>query len=368
MAIVSIMVKLKKPTSKKHKQWLKDQTEYSRCLNWCVAELFNGRKLSSKDVSHKLKSCIKNEAIRVARKAVGDFKSGNAETLPSFKRIQPVGINNQNWDMKKKKGKWYIGFCSGLGKKYLPVVECEHNDKYFEWLIKKDKKDSHRHMRGTIKLLRKGSNWYVSIPVEYSCELKKTEGQTEDTPVGIDLGLRHIAVVSEIESGKRQLFSGKRVGYIRRHFRSLRKSLGKKKALRAIKCAGKKERRRIADCNRKLAKAIIEFALGFKNPVIKMEKLERIRESCKSMKHADKTIHSWSFYQLQKYVEQKALKHGIPVVYVDPEYTSQRCFKCGHTEKANRNRDRFLCKRCGHRAHADLNASRNIAADTVPAV
>lgn len=62
------------------------------------------------------------------------------------------------------------------------------------------------------------------------------------------------------------------------------------------------------------------------------------------------------------------MKHGIPVVYVEPEYTSQRCFKCGHTEKANRDWDRFLCKMCGYRAHADLNASRNIAAYTVPAV
>jgi len=124
----------------------------------------------------------------------------------------------------------------------------------------------------------------------------------------------------------------------------------------------------MADCNRKLAKEIVEFALGFENPVIKMEKLERIRETCRSMKRADRTIHSWSFYQLQKYIEQKALKHGIPVVYVNPEYTSQKCFKCGYTDRANRNGDRFVCKRCGYSAHADLNASRNIAVDTHPAV
>jgi putative transposase len=362
---VSLMVKLKNPTRKKHGQWLKDQEEYTRCLNWSVAEIYKGRKLSSKNVPHKLKSCIKNEAIRAAGKAVRDFKSGKIGRLPVFKRIQPVGINNQNWDMKKKDGKWYIGFSSGLGKKYLPVVECEHNDKYYEWFVKKDKKDSLRYMRGTAKLLRKGSGWYLSIPFKYSVELKKSKA--EETPVGVDLGLRHIAVVSELKSGKRKFFSGKRMGYIRRHHRSLRRSLGRKKALRAIKSAGKKEGRRMADCNRKLAKEIVEFALGFENPVIKMEKLERIRETCRSMKRADRTIHSWSFYQLQKHIEQKALKHGIPVVYVNPEYTSQKCFKCGYTDRANRNGDRFVCKRCGYSAHADLNASRNIAADTLPA-
>jgi putative transposase len=144
LAIVSILVKLKKPTRKKHKQWVEDQKEYTRCLKWRVAELYKGRKLSSKNVPHKLKSCIKNEAIRQARKAVKDFKRNGSEKLPVFKGMQPVSINNQNWDMEKEYGKWYIGFCSGLGKRYLPVVECEHNDKYFEWFVKKDKNDSLR--------------------------------------------------------------------------------------------------------------------------------------------------------------------------------------------------------------------------------
>jgi len=205
LAIVSLMVKLKNPTRKKHGQWLKDQEEYTRCLNWSVAEIYKGRKLSSKNVPHKLKSCIKNEAIRAAGKAVRDFKSGKTDRLPVFKRIQPVGINNQNWDMKKKDGKWYIGFSSGLGKKYLPVVKCEHNDKYYEWFVKKDKKDSLRYMRGTAKLLRKGRGWYLSIPFKYSVELKKSKA--EETPVGVDLGLRHIAVVSAFpaqESGKEE--------------------------------------------------------------------------------------------------------------------------------------------------------------------
>ncbi|MFC5198356.1 zinc ribbon domain-containing protein [Streptomyces kaempferi] len=33
---------------------------------------------------------------------------------------------------------------------------------------------------------------------------------------------------------------------------------------------------------------------------------------------------------------------------MDPAYTSQRCPRCGHTERANRpTRDRFCCRRCG---------------------
>lgn len=184
----------------------------------------------------------------------------------------------------------------------------------------------------------------------------------------MDLGLRHIAVVSEPVSGRRKFFSGKLVGYIRRHFRSQRKALGKSKALRAIKSAGKKERRCIRDFNRKLAKEIVEFAYKFQCPVIKMEKLNDIRKECKTVKHADRTIHSWAFYQLQEYIKEKAQKYGIPVVMVEAKYTSQRCFICGHTDKGNRNGTKFICKSCGHKSHADLNASRNIALSTTLAV
>ena len=99
-----------------------------------------------------------------------------------------------------------------------------------------------------------------------------------------------------------------------------------------------------------------------------MEMLSNIRNECKSTKRADRTIHSWSFYQLQEYIKQKAEKYGVPVVMIDARYTSQTCFKCGHKEKANRNGAKFKCKKCGHMSHADLNASRNIAVSTALAV
>lgn len=235
---------------------------------------------------------------------------------------------------------------------------------YFPFFEKKNsKKDLNRSFRGTIQLLRKGSDWYLAIPVEISCELKNAS-HLPQTVVGVDLGLRHIAVVSEPHSGKRQLFSGKQVGYVRRHFRSLRQSSGQKKAPRAVKRIGQKEKRWITDYNRKLAKDIVAFALQFDRPVIKLERLENIRKNCRSLKRADRTIHSWAFYQLQQFILHKAPRMGIMVLFINPKYTSQRCYECGYIKKANRSKDRFCCKKCGHTAHADINASRNIAVST----
>lgn len=45
--------------------------------------------------------------------------------------------------------------------------------------------------------------------------------------------------------------------------------------------------------------------------------------------------------QLGQHLRYKARRAGVPFLEVDPAYTSQRCPRCGHTERANRpTRDR----------------------------
>ncbi|WP_338900559.1 transposase [Streptomyces sp. TG1A-60] len=59
----------------------------------------------------------------------------------------------------------------------------------------------------------------------------------------------------------------------------------------------------------------------------------------------------------------KAKRSGVPVVYINPAYTSQECSRCHHTERRNRPSQAVsTCRACGFVEHADLNPSHNIAA------
>ncbi len=60
-------------------------------------------------------------------------------------------------------------------------------------------------------------------------------------------------------------------------------------------------------------------------------------------------------------IEYKAKKYGVPVAYVEPQYTSQRCSHCGHIDSDNRKAKIFCCKNCAAVENADANAGFNIA-------
>jgi len=50
-----------------------------------------------------------------------------------------------------------------------------------------------------------------------------------------------------------------------------------------------------------------------------------------------------------RFVEENARKAGVPVIYVNPAYTSRTCPDCGNRDKANRpcGSATFTCVACG---------------------
>jgi transposase len=124
-----------------------------------------------------------------------------------------------------------------------------------------------------LQLYRRGDDWYCTFNIEYDAD---TSGET---PIGVDIGERHILAATAYEEDEPMLVSGDEAKYVRRTYRSLRDSLSGAGALRARNRVGDREQRRITDLNHKLSRRLITFAEQFENPVIRMEDLEGIREN-----------------------------------------------------------------------------------------
>ncbi|MCP4355741.1 MAG: transposase, partial [Proteobacteria bacterium] len=75
-----------------------------------------------------------------------------------------------------------------------------------------------------------------------------------------------------------------------------------------------------------------------------------------------RVLRDWTYFELQRYVKEKAKGEGIKVLLTPPHYTSQTCSNCSHTSKENRiTQAEFLCEKCGMEMNADRNAAINIS-------
>ena len=120
--------------------------------------------------------------------------------------------------------------------------------------------------------------------------------------------------------------------------------------------------RRFRDtANHKYSRYIVQKALEYGCGIIQMEDLQGFHSMT-----SNKFLRDWTYYDLRQKVEYKAKELEIEVRFVNSQYTSQRCSKCGHIDSANRPKEEkgqayFKCTQCGFEANADYNASLNLA-------
>ena len=99
---------------------------------------------------------------------------------------------------------------------------------------------------------------------------------------------------------------------------------------------------------------------------VKQVNLEDIKDLRRSKKSSGKLNH-WTYRDIFGKLLSICEQFGVQVVHKSPTYTSQRCSRCGWTQKANRHGKLFCCKHCGYTCDADLNASINISLN-LPAI
>ena len=214
---------------------------------------------------------------------------------------------------------------------------------------------------GTAKLVTKHGKWFLHIPM--SKDIPQLDNFKVRHVVGVDLGVNFVATTYD-SKGQVEFFHGRHIKHRRAKLKEVRRQLqhrGTPSARRRLKKIGSRENRWMSDINHQVSKALVE-----KHPsgtLFALEDLTGIRGATEKVRRKDRyVLVSWSFFDLRKKLEYKAWLNGSKVVAFNPAYTSQTCPKCGHTEKANRDKKnhRFVCKNCGYQSNDDRIGAMNL--------
>ncbi len=221
---------------------------------------------------------------------------------------------------------------------------------------------------GSATISEKAGRWYVSICVH--------EEQTEPTqatgePLGIDLGIKKLATVSDgrtfdnPKAFRKKLTALKRVS--RRHSRKQKGSQNRQKAkLRLTRMHARIANIR-KDALHKATSAIIARTKpdAERPAVIVLEDLN-ISGMLKNRK-LSRAIADVGMYEFRRQIEYKACEASVQVKIISRwEPTSKTCSCCGWVKEDLTLADRmFICEDCGSIQDRDYNAARNIAALSV---
>ena len=237
------------------------------------------------------------------------------------------------------------------------------------------------YKQGNVKIqynVKKGK-WFASMSYTFdSC----IPGSSDRINImGVDLGITRIAtmaVYNPIEKEHRfisynhDVLNGEELIHFRQTVEARRRSLGRaskisntvghgyKRRMQKFLELGDKVARYRDTKNHSISRYIVNQAIKYNCAIIQFENLSGYTDAAKSS-----FLQSWSYFDLQSKVEYKAKEAGIEVVFIAPEYTSQRCNKCGCIDSANRDcknaQEKFECVNCGHKDNADNNAAKNIS-------
>jgi putative transposase len=205
-----------------------------------------------------------------------------------------------------------------------------------------------------VRIIHRADGYYVQFGV-------KSERVIVHAPtgkqVGIDVGLKAFYTDSEgntVENPRHARKAEKRLKRLHRQLsRKQKKSASRKKARKQLAKAYLKVQRQREEFARKTANALVSS-----HDLIAYEDLQ-IRNMVKNHKLA-KSIHDAAWGQFLGWMRSYAVMHGIEVVAVPPQYTSQDCSGCGERVQKTLSTRTHKCPHCGLVLDRDENAALNI--------
>jgi putative transposase len=213
------------------------------------------------------------------------------------------------------------------------------------------------HRKGESDLMYRDGKWFLIA----TCEVPEAALNTSPADwIGVDRGIVNLATTSDGDNHQ-----GRGLERYRRRMARVRAQLqakGTKSAKRKLKRRARREARHAAHMNHKIAKTVVADAQRTGRGIA-LEDLSGIRDRVRLTRHQRATLSTWPFHDLGEFIAYKACRAGVPVLVVDPAYTSQTCPRCGRVSRKNRPcRDDFCCVVCGLAGPADHIAAVNVRA------
>lgn len=224
-----------------------------------------------------------------------------------------------------------------------------------------------------------GNKWILA----FALEIEKQDYSLNDFSVGIDLGIKDLAVVS-YDNNKSKVYhninKSRKVKYYKSKLKHVQRNLARKYEKRKSENFYNKEHskneireiKKIQYLYRKLAnirgnyihQATAEITDMLPKSIV-IEDL-KVSDMLKDKKLSEE-ISEQCFYKFRTYLTYKCEEKGIELVVADRYYPSSKtCSCCGNIKKALKLSDRtYHCDKCGFAIDRDLNAAINLMNYTV---
>jgi IS605 OrfB family transposase len=226
------------------------------------------------------------------------------------------------------------------------------------------RKLARRLEQGTARVLsatisRTADRWFVSFTVEVERQIRATNGKT--TTIGVDVGIRHLAVLS---TGEPPIPNPRALERSTRKLRRLNRELARRRpASRRRKLA----RRRLARAHARAANLRrdalhkLTTTLANEHATLVVEHLN-VAGMVRNRRVA-RALADTGLAELRRMLAYKTTWYGSRLVVADRFYPSSKtCSACGWVKAKLTLAERtFTCEHCGLRVDRDLNAARNLA-------
>ena len=215
--------------------------------------------------------------------------------------------------------------------------------------------------------------WYISVGVEVD---KKHEELT-DISLGIDSGLKDLAVCSDGKVFK-NINKTKEVKNLEKRLKQKQRQISRKYEINKIKKGGscqfiktkniEKLENTTKLMHRKLTNIRDNYIHQVTTSIVKTKPYRIVIEDLNvsgmiKNKHLSDSVRKQCFNKFRQYITYKAELYGIGLVIADRFYPSSKtCSECGSIKKDLKLKDRvYRCPHCGVVIDRDYNASLNLS-------